>query len=123
MMVFVELHALPDGPDGPDGDLPLSAASPVAAAVEVTIAALAPPDADAAVVALARLLASTIDGMEGAQLALMLGQTAPQLLKLLVELESRARARRPPDRASRAGKVAAVRAAHAQSPAKRKRMG
>lgn len=115
-MGLVSVHAVPDEPDAP-------AEVDLAAAVDSTIAALAPPEADAAVVALARKMAVTIDGMEGERLALMIGQTAPQLLKVLQELELRAAKRRSAARSQRPGRVAAIRAAHAASPARKKRAG
>ena len=95
----------------------------IADAVEETIGALGCPPSDAAVVALARTVAATIDGMEGGQRGMMLGQTAPLLLKVLQELEDRSRKRRARPGAGRASKVAQLRAAHAASPAKRKRAG
>ena len=108
------LSAVPD---------PASEPPTIAAAVETTIGAIAPPDADAAVMALARKMASAIDGMQGEQLALMIGQTAPQLLKVLAELEARAQKRQASARAARPSQVSQLRAAHARHPAKRKRMG
>ena len=115
-MVIMSLSAVPDEPQDP-GRASLSAA------VDSTIAALAPPDADAAVVALARKMATVIDGMDGERLALMIGQTAPQLLKVLQELETRSARRRSAQRSQRPGRVANIRAAHAASPAKKKRAG
>lgn len=117
MMVAMDLHAVPD-PQPEEGGT-----ATIAAAVDKTIAAIDPPDADAAVVALARKMAQTIDGMEGEKLALMIGQTAPQLLKLLQELDVRAAKRRAAQRSRQPGAVAKIRSAHAQSPAKRKRAG
>lgn len=115
-MGLMELHAVPDEPEFP-------AEVTLAVAVDSTIAALAPPEADAAVVALARKMASVIDAMEGERLALMIGQTAPQLLKVLQELDARAAKRRAAQRSSRPNRVAQIRSAHAQSPAKKKRAG
>jgi hypothetical protein len=66
----------------------------VAPAVAETLAAIDPPPADAAVVRLAEVVAATIDAMPDGQRGMMLGQTAPLLLKLLQELEDRARKRR-----------------------------
>src|SRR5262245_60710746 len=109
-MGVMDLHAVPDTPESPG-------TVTVAAAVDKTIEAIKPPDADAAVVALARKMADAIDGMHGEKLALMIGQTAPQLLKVLQELEARAAKRRATQRSGRPGKVANIRAAHAQSPA------
>lgn len=120
MMMPMDLHAVPDEPEPGPGD---PGTVTIASAVDVTIAALAPPAADTALVALTRKMAETIDGMEGEKLALMIGQTAPQLLKLLQELEARAAKRRAAQRSQRPGAVAKIRAAHAASPAKRKRAG
>ena len=113
---LMELRAVPDEPEDPG-------TVTIAEAVEETIAAIDPPKADAAVAALARKMASAIDGMHGDQLGLMIGQTAPQLLKVLQELEARAAKRRAAQRSSRPNGVAKIRAAHAASPAKRKRAG
>lgn len=110
----MSLSAVPDEAEDPG-------AVTIEAAVDKTIAAIAPPPADAAVVALARKMAVAIDGMQGEQLAAMIGQTAPQLLKVLQELEVRAARRRAVQRSARPSAVAKLRAAHAQSPAKRKR--
>lgn len=115
-MAVMSVRAVPDGPEDPG-------MVTIAEAVDVTIGALAPPDADAAVVALARKMAGALDGMKGDQLAAMIGQTAPQLLKVLQELEARAAKRRAVSRSQRPNAVAKLRAAHAQSPAKRKRAG
>lgn len=115
-MGVMGLAAVPDEPESP-------AEVKLAAAVDSTIAAIAPPEADAAVVALARKMAATIDGMEGERLALMIGQTAPQLLKVLQELDARAAKRRAAERSARPSRVAQIRAAHAASPAKKKRAG
>lgn len=112
----MDLHAVPGEPED-------AALATVAAAVDKTIAAIGPPDADAAVVALARKMAAAIDGMEGEQLGLMIGQTAPQLLKVLQELDARAAKRAARSRQGRPNRVAQLRAAHAQSPAKRRRAG
>jgi hypothetical protein len=111
----MDLHAVPDETESPGAT--------IEAAVDVTIAALEPPDGDAAVVALARKMASAIDGMQGDQLALMIGQTAPQLLKVLQELEARSAKRRATVRSQRPSRVSQIRAAHAASPAKKKRAG
>lgn len=115
-MARMDLHAVPDEPAG-------TGRATLAAAVDETIAAIDPPKSDAAVTALARKMATAIDGMEGDQLALMIGQTAPQLLKVLQELEARAAKRRAAQRSQRPTRVSAIRAAHAASPAKRKRAG
>jgi hypothetical protein len=116
----MSVHAVPDSPENPPEAAGMVT---IAAAVDVTIEAIGPPDADAAVVALARKMATAIDGMEGEQLALMIGQTAPQLLKILQELEARSAKRRAATRSGRPNRVAQLRNAHAQSPAKRKRSG
>lgn len=65
----------------------------LAPALERTVKALDPPDADAAVVALAMILAKTIDRMGDAERAAMIGQTAPQVLRVLKELDDRAQRR------------------------------
>lgn len=93
------------------------------AAVDATITALNCPPADAAVVALARKVARVIDVMPDGQAGMMLGQTAPLLLKTLQELEDRSRKRRSGSRGSAPSGVAKLRAAHAQSVAKRTRAG
>jgi len=72
-------------------------------ALDRAIAATEPPDADAPLVALAMTLAGTLDRMSRAERRAMLGQTAPQLLRGLVELDRRAARRvkpvkRPPSR-------------------------
>lgn len=118
-MAGMGLSAVPDDPEG-RGD---PGTATLTAAVDETIAAIDPPRSDAAVMALARKMASAIDGMEGQQLALMIGQTAPQLLKVLQELETRSDKRKSAARSGRPNRVAGLRAAHAQSPAKRKRSG
>jgi len=112
----MDLHAVPDEPEDP-------AAVTLVAAVDKTIAAIDPPASDAAVTALARKMASAIDDMHGEKLALMIGQTAPQLLKVLQELEQRAAKRRAARRSALPTPVDAIRAAHAASPAKKKRAG
>ena len=95
----------------------------MAEAVDATIAAIGPPASDAAVVALARKMAAAIDGMGSEQLAAMIGQTAPQLLRVLQELEVRSAKRQAASRSARPSRVSQLRAAHAQHPAKRKRLG
>jgi hypothetical protein len=70
----------------------------ISPALERTIAAVDPPDSDAALIALLRMLAGTLDRMSPAELRAMAGQTAPQLHRGLVELEARAARRRTPDR-------------------------
>lgn len=65
----------------------------LAPALDRTVKALDPPEADAAVVALAYILAKTVDRMSDAERGAMLGQTAPQVLRVLKELDDRARRR------------------------------
>lgn len=108
--------ALTPVPD-PDPELPV-----IAAAVEETIEALACPKSDAAVVALARTVASTIDAMPRGQKGMMLGQTAPLLLKVLQELEDRAAKRRARAGSGRPNRIAAQRATFAAAQAKRRRV-
>lgn len=81
--------------------------------VEQTIAALGPPESDAGLVALARVLANAVDRMSNAERAAMLGQTTPQLLRVLVELEKRAAARRGPAARKTDNPIQAMRRAHA----------
>jgi len=95
--------------------------SRIAAAVAETIEALGCPKSDAAVAALARTVAETIDAMEGGQRGMMLGQTGPLLLRLLQELEGRAAKRRSGARGGRPNQVARLRAAHAVATKKRGR--
>ena len=80
-------------------------------ALEATVAAVGPPESDAALVALARVLAATLDRMTRAERAAMLGQTAPQLLRVLVELEARAARRRTPAPRAQASQLDRLRAA------------
>jgi hypothetical protein len=63
-----------------------------------TLKAIDPPESDAALVALARVLAATLDRMSNAERVVMAGQTAPQVLKVLEALEARAAKRRGPER-------------------------
>lgn len=122
-MDAMALRAVGGGKDGPDGPEDPPGVPRMVPAVEVTIAALGCPDSDAAVVALARTIAATIDGMQGGQRGMMLGQTAPLLLKTLQELEDRSRKRRARSATGRPSKVAQLRAAHAASPGQRRRAG
>ena len=85
------------------------------AAVDQTIGALKCPPSDAAVIALARTVAGTIDAMPAGQRGMMLGQTGPLLLRTLQELEARAVKRRGGKREGPPGKVSQLRAAHAQT--------
>ncbi len=96
----------------------------VAPALRETIAALKPPASDNALVRLAEVVAATIDELEGGQRGMMLGQTAPMLLKVLVELEARAVKRRAAEHpAGRVNKVAQIRGARAAADVKRRRAG
>jgi len=88
-------------------------------ALDRAIEALGPPETDAALVALARILARTVDRMSNAERAAMIGQTAPQVLRVLVELEKRAQQRRGPERARTVNPVRDMRKAHAASARRR----
>jgi hypothetical protein len=81
-------------------------------ALERTLAGLDLPAADEGLVALARVLAGTLDRMSNAERRAMMGQTAPLYLKTLVELETRAAKRRKPepDRPSRLDELRRVHA-------------
>lgn len=90
--------------------------------VETTIAAIGPLDSDAALVALARILAHAVDRMSNQERAAMLGQTAPQVLRVLVELDKRAQRRRGPAGQGRdqpENPVRAMRRAHAARASRR----
>jgi hypothetical protein len=79
-----------------------------------TVAAIGPPESDAALVRLAEIVAGAIDGMSAAERRAMLGQTAPLVLKVLAELEDRRRRREGPPVAPRVeNPVDAMRRAHA----------
>jgi hypothetical protein len=94
---------------------PLHAADDLLApALERAVEAIGPPESDAALVALARILARTVDRMSDAERAVMIGQTAPQVLKVLNELEERAGKRRRPE-PRQPSKLDALRAARAAS--------
>lgn len=85
-------------------------------ALDRAIEAIDPPPTDAALVALARILAHTVDRMTDDERASMLGQTAPQVLRVLVELDKRAQQRRGPARQDHPeNPVRAMRKAHAAS--------
>lgn len=84
-------------------------------ALRETVIALDPPDSDAALVRLGQVIADTIDGMDDETRGMMLGQTAPMLLKVLQELEGRRLKRRSADRGGRVNKVSQLRSAHAAS--------
>ncbi len=79
------------------------------------------PAADAPLLALARRMAATIDAMPDAMAGTMLPNHAGPFLKALAELETRAAKRRAPGAGRQRSKVASLRAAHAQTAAKRKR--
>ena len=73
-----------------------SADSLLTPAVAATVAALGPPDSDAALVRLAEVIAATIDAMPDAVRVTMLPNHTGQLVKVLAELETRAVRRRKP---------------------------
>ena len=116
-MGCMSVRAVPDAPEGQEG-VP---AVTLAAAVDEVIADISPPKSDAAVVALARKMAAAIDHMSDAQAAAMIGQTAPQFLKVLQELDARHEKRKARAGSGRQNRVAGLRAAHAQHPARRRR--
>jgi hypothetical protein len=86
--------------------------------VERTIAAINAPEFDAGLIALARVLAHAIDRMSPNERATMLGQTAPQLFRVLNELERRAQARRDPAAGQAENPVDQMRRANAARRAK-----
>jgi hypothetical protein len=81
--------------------------------VEATIAALDPPDSDAGLVSLARVLAAAIDRMTNTERAVMLGQTSPQLFRTLEALEKRAAVRRGAAAGKAVNPIQEMRRAHA----------
>lgn len=81
------------------------------------------PSSDAPLLALARRMAATIDAMPDAMAGTMLPNHAGPLIKVLAELDARAQKRAAKSRQGRPNRVAQLRAAHAASPAKRKRAG
>ena len=87
--------------------------------LERAIADIDPPPTDDALVALARILAHSVDRMSDAERRAMLGQTAPQVLRVLNELETRAAKRRKPADGP-PSRLAQLRAARAHSDAQRK---
>ena len=99
-----------------------SADSLLGPAVAATVAALGPPDADAALVRLAEVIAATIDAMPDAVRVTMLPNHTGQLLKVLGELEERA-VRRRKAASGRPNRLDQLRAAHAAHPATRARHG
>ena len=105
-----------------DGPCPLPVADQLAPAIEETLGALQLGERDAAAAQLARGYARAID--QAADPAYALRHLGPLLLRALGELQATPAARpaAKPER-SRANRVAQLRAAHANSPAKRKRMG
>jgi len=84
----------------------------ISPALAETVAALGPPEADAALVRLTAVVASSIDHMSPAVRDAMLGQTAPLLLRCLVELDKRA-ARRQQGAGRGAGWLQQMREQHA----------
>ena len=88
-----------------------------------TLEALDVPASDAPLLALARRMAATIDSMPDAMAGTMLPNHAGPFLKALAELEDRAAKRRARTGSGRPNRVSQLRAAHATSPAKRKRAG
>src|SRR5258708_12083249 len=75
----------------------------ISPALAETVAAIGPPEADAALVRLTAVVASSIDHMAPAVRDVMLGQTAPLLLKLLQELDKRAMRRQQPGKGGPSG--------------------
>jgi hypothetical protein len=65
-------------------------------ALERTLAAVDLPASDDALVALARAVAGSLDRMTRDQRVTMIGQTSPQLLRVLVELDKRVARRAKP---------------------------
>ncbi len=102
--------------------LPLPEADQLAPAVEESLDALKLGERDAAAAQLARRYAVAID--QAADPAYVLRHLGPLLLRALGELQATPAARptAKPER-SRPNRVAQLRAAHANSPAKRKRTG
>ncbi|MGO8958704.1 MAG: hypothetical protein ACLQFR_15245 [Streptosporangiaceae bacterium] len=88
-------------------------------ALERAIADIDPPATDDALVALARILAHSIDRMSNDERRAMLGQTAPQVLRVLNEVEERAAKRRKPAEGP-PSKLQQLRAARAASDAQRR---
>ena len=82
-------------------------------ALDRAVEAIGPPATDDALVALAHILAKTVDRMSDNERAAMIGQTAPTVLKVLVELERRAEVRRSRETADRPpSKLDALRESH-----------
>jgi hypothetical protein len=110
------LSPVPDAPPRDPDELLLPA-------VEVTIGALKLPESSGATAQLARVLASAIDA--AADQATALRVLGPQLLKVIEALggSPAARARMParPAQRSAPSKLAQIRAAHMNSPAKKRR--
>jgi hypothetical protein len=99
------------------------AAQLVAPAVEAMASAMDPPGEDEPLLALARTLSATIDGMPEALRPTMLPQCSGQLVRVLTELHKRAAARGRPGARRGPNRIAQLRAAHAQSAAVRRRGG
>ena len=83
-------------------------------ALERTIAAVDPPADDDALIALARAIAGSLDRMTRDQRVVMIGQTSPQLLRVLVELDKRASRRAKPVKRA-PSQLDRLREAHARS--------
>jgi hypothetical protein len=84
--------------------------------LERALADLDPPEADQGLVSLARVLGNAVDRMSNAERAAMMGQTAPVLLRVFVELEKRHQARKGPAARPDNPVVAMRRAAAARRP-------
>jgi hypothetical protein len=107
-----QLEAVPDPPEAAPG--------PMTAEVVRTLAALKLGDRQAAQAQLAREYAAVIDAARDRAAAL--ARIGPPLARVLAEL-ARAAGRGRPEQAARPNKVAQLRAAHMNSPAKRRRLG
>jgi hypothetical protein len=105
-----------------DGPCPLPEADQLTPAIEETLGALQLAERDAAAAQLARRYAVAID--QAADPAYAMRWLGPELLKVLTSLQATPAARpaRKPER-SRPNQIERLRAAHVNSPAKRKRMG
>lgn len=90
-----------------------SADNLVGPGVEATIAAIEAPASDAGLVSLARVLANAIDRMSNAERAALMGQTSPQLFRVLEALEKRHQARKGPAAGQAENPVQQLRRAHA----------
>jgi hypothetical protein len=94
----------------------------VTPAVAELAESLSCPPSDRALLALALRLAATIDAMPDAMAGTMLPNHAGPMIKILAELEDRARKRREKDHPGRVNKVAQIRGARAAAD-KRRRAG